>query len=169
MGGNWQAKRGGKRRITTEFHGIVKQGRFLLPPVQKQLRERLLASMKDGTRIKETLIKEGRAKSPNQVRAHFGLVVEMIRKRFEDMGVDICGICPNKDMIHDILKKACSGVGDMGETLGLSEMTTEQASKFFENCRTWAATQLQLDIPNPDINWRQKKVEVKNEGKYNRK
>jgi len=129
----------------------------MLSVTQKQLRERYLAGLKDGVRVKENLAKiDGRNKSSNQVRAYFGLVVEMIRYRFEEMGVDVCGICPNKEMIHDILIKACGGVGEMGTTLGLSKMTTVQASQFFENCRTWASTQLQLDIPNPDINWKEK-------------
>lgn len=136
-----------------EFHCIIQNGKITLSAVQKQLRDRLLAEMKNGQLVKETLIKEGRSKSSNQVKSHFGLVVEMIRKRFEDMGIDVCGICPNKLMIHDILKKCCGGVGELGENLGLSEMTTTQASKFFENCRTWAATQLQLDIPDPNPNW----------------
>ncbi len=139
-----------------EFHAVIKNGKMTLSPTQKELRERLLDSMKDGTKVKEIIKREGRAKSSNQVKSHFGLVVEMIRKRFEDMGVDVCGVCPNKQMIHDILKKACGGVGDMGETLGLSEMTTTQASQFFDNCRTWASTQLQLVIPDPDPNWREK-------------
>lgn len=45
----------------------------------------------------------------------------------------------------------------MGETLGLSEMTTTQASKFFDNCRVWSATQLSLVIPDPNPNWREDK------------
>lgn len=140
-----------------EFHGEVTDGKLTLSDTQRELRKRLLASYKNGTRVRETLVKEGRAKTHNQVKAHFGLIVERIRQRFEDMGVDVCGIFPNKNMIHDILKKACGGVGDLGETLGLSGMSTEQTSKFFENCRIWAATELQLDIPDPDKNWRQHK------------
>ncbi len=116
-----------------------------------------MADMKNGQQVKEVLTKKGRAKSINQVRTHFGLVVEMIRKRFEEIGVDVCGVCPNKLMIHDILKKSCGGVGDMGEILGLSEMSTAQANVFFENCRTWGAKELQLDIPNPDKDWRKQK------------
>ena len=113
-------------------------------------------SLKDGTMLKVEY-KIFRAKrSERQVGAHFGLVIKMIQDRMEELGWDICGILPNKEMIHDILKKCCGGVGDNGKTLGLSEMDTEQASKFFENCRTWAATQLSLNIPDPDPNWKDK-------------
>ena len=137
-----------------EFHGRIQEGRLILSDVQEQLRKRWLAGIKEGTSVRETLTKVAPAKTHQQVKAYFGLAVEMIRKRFEDMGVDVCGVCPNKQMIHDILKKACGGVGDMGESLGLSEMTIDQASKFFDNCRAWAATQLQLVIPDPDPNWK---------------
>lgn len=137
-----------------EFYGTIQESQLILSDVQEQLRMRWLATIKDGTSVRETLTRKAPAKTHQQVKAHFGLAVEMIRKRFEDMGVDVCGVCPNKQMIHDILKKACGGVGDMGESLGLSEMTIEQASKFFDNCRAWSATQLQLVIPEPDKNWR---------------
>ena len=145
-----------------EFHGYIQSGKFNLPPIQQQLRQQFLAGLKDGARIRETLTREGRAKTVQQVRTIFGLAVEMVRQRLIDMGCDICGVPPNKDMVYDILKKACFGVGDMGETLGLSEMTTMQAMTAFENCRTWSATQLQLVIPDPDIHWQSKKVEAKN-------
>jgi flavodoxin len=117
-----------------------------------------LDNLKDGTMIKAEY-KIFRAKhSDNQRKAHFGLVVDMIRQQMEELGWDICGVLPNKKMIHEILKKCCGGVGSNGETMGLSEMDTEQASKFFENCRTWAASQLSLNIPDPDPNWKSHEV-----------
>lgn len=138
-----------------EFHGEIQNGKLILPPLQKNLMERFLSSLKSGTRLRLTLKREGDSKSASQVRAHFGLVVQMVRERLIEMGVDVCGVKPNATMVHDILKMACGGVGDDGETLGLSEMTVGQAAAFFENCRTWAATQLSLDIPEPDKNWRE--------------
>lgn len=113
-------------------------------------------SLKDGTKVKETLTREGKPKSGQQVKAHFGLVVELIRQKLMEIGIDVCGTPPCKEQVHEILKKACGGVGDMGESLGLSEMTTAQASVFFDNCRTWSASQLELVIPEPDKNWKWK-------------
>jgi len=113
-------------------------------------------TIKDGTMIQCEYKVFRPQKSHNQVKAHFGLVVEMIRRRMDELGWDICSVLPNKEMIHEILKKCCGGVGDNGETMGLSEMDVEQAMRFFENCRTWAATQLSLNIPEPDKNWRDK-------------
>lgn len=146
-----------------EFHGIIQNGIMTLPVVQAGLRKQYLTSLKNDSKVKEVLTKEGRTKTHQQVRTHFGLVVEIIRQRLEDMGIDVCGVACNKEMVHDILKKACGGVGDMGETLGLSEMTTTQASKFFDNCRTWCSTQLSLVIPDPDPLWREKKGKVQDE------
>lgn len=143
--------------IMPEFHYIKLDGKLTLSPIQWELKQRYVDSLKDGAFVRGTLKREGNVKTHKQVKTQFGLVVEMIRLRLEEMGVDVCGVSVNKEMVYDILKKACGGVGDMGEILGLSEMTTTQASQFFENCRTWAATQLSLNIPNPDINWREKK------------
>lgn len=137
-----------------EFHYIKQNGQLTLSATQASLHQQYVAKLKDGMLVKGTFKREGNVKTHKQCKTQFGLVVEMVRLRLEDMGVDVCGIAPNKDMVYDILKKACFGVGDFGETLGLSEMTTEQASKAFENCRTWAATQLSLNIPDPDPNWK---------------
>ena len=93
-------------------------------------------------------------KTKKQLGAYFGLAVAMIRQAMEDAGWDICGVCPNKEMIHEILLKACGGVGTMGECKRLSEMSIQEAVQFFENCRAWAATQLHITIPGPDPKWR---------------
>jgi len=142
--------------MSLELHGEIKNGEIWLPLNQAELRKRWLASLKEGTKVIESLRKEGKAKSWSQVKTHFGLAVEMIRQRMIELGWGVCGIAPNKDMIHDILTKACGGVGEMGEVVRLSEMTTTQASALFENVRDWAATQLNLVIPDPDPTWREK-------------
>jgi len=142
-----------------EFYGRIQKGVITRSETVNRLRTQFLNSLKDGTGVRETITRVKPHKTYQQVKVHFGLVVEMIRQRLIEMGVDVCSIAPNKEMVHDILKQACGGVGDMGEVLGLSQMTIEQASKFFENCRTWAATQLSLDIPDPNPNWRDKEVQ----------
>jgi len=139
-----------------EFHGTISKGNLILHTHQLMLRRHFLTSMKDGSHVIETIRKVGKSKSNRQVKCHFGLIVAMIRQTMIDLGWGICGVAPNKNMIHDILKKACSGVGDGGECLGLSEMTSEQASQFFKNCQHWAASELKLFIPEPDPNWKSK-------------
>ena len=122
------------------------------------LRQQFLTSLKVDCPITESITKGGSPKSHEQVKCHFGLVVMLIRQKMIDLGWAICAVAPNANMVHDILKKACGGVGDGGECLGLSEMTTAQASQYFENCRDWAANELQLVIPEPNKDWRRKIV-----------
>lgn len=147
-----------------ELHGWIEKGELKFPPIQNQLKKQFLATLKDGTAIRETLIREGRAKSWKQVKAIFGVPVEMVRLRLYEMRVDVCGVPVNKEMVYDILKKCCFGVGDMGETLGVSEMTTLQAKQAYSNCQTWAATQLSLVIPDPDPLWAEKKKQKQSQG-----
>ena len=141
-----------------ECLATIKNGQLTLPTIQQELRQQYLASMKDGQLIRIKYTKVAPQKTHQQVKTHFGLVVEMVRRKLEEMGMDICGVACNKQMVYDILIKACGGVGEMGETLTLSQMTVEQASQFFDNCRTWTATQLQLVIPDPNINWKTKRA-----------
>lgn len=138
-----------------EFTGIVEKGVWEMSPPQIKLRRQWLSGQKDGTVVRETLSKETKPKTHQQVKAHFGLVVMMIRERLIELGWGIFGVAPSQDMIHEILKKACGGVGDNGETKRLSEMSTAEAGRFFENCCHWAATELQLYIPLPDKNWKE--------------
>ena len=137
-----------------EFHYQKLNGRMTLSDTQERLRAHYLTTLKDGTRVKEVLAREIPEGTRQQAAAHFGLIVEMIRQQMAEMGFDICGIAPNKKMIHDILKLACGGVGDNGEVKRFRDMNIAQRSKFFDNCRTWAATQLQLVIPDPDPNYK---------------
>jgi len=140
-----------------EFHGIAsKDGTLRFPPAQEKLRMHWLIDC-SGKSVTERLHVSGRAKSQSQVKTHFGLAVMMIREKMIELGWDICGVAPNKEMIHEILTKACMGVGPLGEIVRLSEQTVDQNIKTFENIRAWAATQLGLNIPNPDKDWRSKK------------
>jgi hypothetical protein len=141
--------------MPTEFHGQVMGGELRLQSGQSELRQQLLASM-EGKRVIETIRREGKSKSWPQVKCHWALAVERVRQAMIDKGWSICGVAPNKDMVHDILTKACGGVGELGEVVRLSEMTPANASQYFENIRDWAATQLNLVIPDPDPNWRER-------------
>ena len=138
-----------------KFYGEIQKGRLTLPVLQKLQREQFLTNLKDGTQVTETITKEAKSKSHQQVKMHFGLAVSMIRQEMIDSGYGIFNCAPTVDMVHEILTKCCGGVGDGGECLRLSEMSTTQAAAFFENIRDWAATQLHIVIPDPDPNWRE--------------
>jgi len=136
-----------------QFTGQVINGCLLFPPTQDALRGQWLRDS-EGKFVKERLSRSGPAKTLNQVKAHFGLSVAMVRQQMIDLGWSICGIAPNKTMVHEILTKSCGGVGPLGETKRLREMTIDQAMKFFENIRDWSAQELHLVIPEPRKDWK---------------
>ena len=138
-----------------ELIATIQNGQAVLTPEQRELERRYLASLKDGTKVRKRWTRIAAKRTSQQVKAHWGLVIMLMRAKMEELGWDICGVVPNKQMIHDILKRSCGGVGDSGELLGLSEMTVPQAMQFFENCRDWAASELAVYIPEPDPNWRE--------------
>jgi hypothetical protein len=138
-----------------ELIGQAKNGHWILPPNAEQLFTRLLLDCENNF-IRGQFSKVGPHKTYKQVRTHFGLAVTLIREAMVEKGWALCGVSPNKEMIHEILLKSCGGVGPLGEMKRLSEMTTDEASKFFENIRDWAATQLGVYIPDPDPNWKDK-------------
>uniref|UniRef100_A0A6M3JC02 Uncharacterized protein n=1 Tax=viral metagenome TaxID=1070528 RepID=A0A6M3JC02_9ZZZZ len=141
--------------MSIEFFGKVKDSQLWLPRQQVQLRQHFLSQI-EGKAVYETLRKAGPSKSLNQVKAHFGLAVQLIRERMIELGWGIAGVEPNKEFIHEILTKCCGGVGEDGAVVRLSDMTTSQAAAFFDNIRTWSATQLNLCIPDPDPAWKEK-------------
>jgi len=138
-----------------ELIGVAKNGRWILPPNAEQLYTQLLKES-EGKFVKGQFNRVGKQKSQKQLGTHFGLAVAMIRQAMIDKGWAVCGIAPNKTMIHEILLKSCGGVGELGATKRLSEMTTTEASKFFENIRDWSAHELHIVIPDPDPNWKDK-------------
>lgn len=139
-----------------EIVGRAQQGRLVFQKSAEELLTRLLLDCENKF-IKCRYSRIGLHKTHQQVKTHFGLAVAMIRDAMIEMGWSICGISPNKEMIHEILLKACGGVGELGQSKRLSEMTTAEAAQFFENIRDWAATQLGINIPNPDPNWQENK------------
>jgi hypothetical protein len=60
------------------------------------------------------------------------------------------------DVLQQLFYATCNDVGDNGERLTLSKMSTIQASHFFEKCRDYAANQWHIFIADPDPNWKGK-------------
>jgi hypothetical protein len=138
-----------------QLHGHVKNGRLTFQPPNDELYMRWLSDCEDKS-VTVRLSRSGPMKTNRQLGAYFGLAVTMIREAMIDKGWSICGVAPNKKMIHEILSKCCGGIGPVGEMKRLSDMTIDEAVKFFENVRDWAAAQLHIYIPDPDPNWKDK-------------
>ena len=136
--------------------GIAKNGRYKLAPNEDELLTNWLIDC-DGKFIRARWEKVGKSRTSKQLKTHFGLAVSKIRQAMIEQGIAVCGVIPNKDMIHEILSLSCGGVGPGGEMKRLSNMTTDEAFHFFENIQDWAATQLHCVIPAPDPQWKDKK------------
>lgn len=135
-----------------ETIGVAKDGKYILPPMNDELLTRWLTDC-ESKFVKAKWTRVGTPKTLKQLKTHFGLAVAVVRQAMIDKGMGICGIPPNKQMIHEILSKSCGGVGPLGESIRLSEMTSDQCSRFFENIQDWSAKELDVVIPapNPDL------------------
>ena len=149
-----------------EFHGIARDGNLELPITQLKLRESYLSSLKDGTRGIETLRKEGKQKTLEQVKTHWGLVVSTILLEFDNYGWDCSilynlpkptGVPVNRDMLHQFFYALFPTYGESGKLITMSseEWTTEHSSRLFENVRNFSASQWSIYIPDPDPNWKE--------------
>ena len=144
-----------------ETIGIAKSGKYVLQGPNKELLARWLVDCENSF-IKARWTKVGHPKTHKQCKVHFGLAIAKIREAMIDKGWGICGIAPNVQMIHEILTKMCGGVGPLGSMKRFSEMTTTEASKFFENIRDWSAHELHIVIPDPSPTWREDAKQKRN-------
>lgn len=137
-----------------ETIGVATKGRYKLAPNGEELLMHFLIDC-DGKYVKARWSRVGKPKTNKQLKTHFGLAVAKIRNAMIEQGIAICGVTPNKTMIHEILTMSCGGVGPLGEKKRLSQMTSNEAFHFFENVLDWAATQLGIVIPDPDPLWKE--------------
>jgi hypothetical protein len=138
-----------------EYQGHILHGKLALPDHIRALRGKYLESLPEGTAVVETIQRIGTPKTHQQVKAFFGMIVASAAERFNDIGIDVMGVPLSRDMVKELMYHYCGGVGDHGESVRLSKMTTIQASTFFNNCRDWLAT-FGVVVPNPDPQWREK-------------
>jgi hypothetical protein len=156
-----------------EFHGIVRNGKFLLPLSQKAQKESFLKSLKDDTKVIETLRKEGKSKSWEQVKCHWGLVISTILSSFSDNGWDTSillnlanptGVEVSQGLLQEYLYAACPIYNETGERVTLSKMTTVEASKFFDDVRNYTASQWSIFIPEPRKDLKENGHRTENQG-----
>jgi len=150
-----------------EFHGIIKNGRFELSLTQLQQRQSYLKNLTDDTRVIETLRKEGKSKSWEQVKTHFGFALMRIVEEMESRGWDSSiiynlpkstGVPVSKDMLHLFFYVMFPIYNDAGERITMShnDWTSKNSCELFDNVRNFAASQWSIYIPEPDKNWKDK-------------
>lgn len=148
-----------------ECIGTIRSGKIAISPEQLSARDAFLSRMKDGTIVKVTIVRVVAGKTAAQVRCHWGLVINTIRREFEDRGMDLAtflkspsipeGLPVPTDVIQAVLYACCNDVGDGGERKTLSKMNTIEASRFFDRCRDYAASAWRIVIPEPNSMWKQ--------------
>jgi hypothetical protein len=151
-----------------DLHGRVQDGQIMMSATMAQLKENYLRRCKDGTQVAISIKRIRPGKTHQQVKCHWGLVVGTIRQEFANRGMDLAtflnsptipeGLEVPADVIQAVLYATCNDVGENGERKTLSQMNTVEASLFFEKCRTYTASAWDIQIPEPNSNWREKKT-----------
>ena len=146
-----------------QFFLEVNHGVLTLPSSQKILRQHFLTSIKDGTRVIETIEKDTKPKTHAQVKTIFGLAIAQIISDFESRGWDSSmllnmpkptGIAVSKGLLKEFLYAVCPIYDENDKLITLSKSNTIQASKFFDDIRNYSASQWSVYIPEPNIDWR---------------
>jgi len=148
-----------------KFTAIKKNGHLTFPPAIAEERRRYIERLREGAVVSEDLSHYRAPKSQKQLGAHFGLMLAMAVIELNDRGYDTSfllridkptGIGITRDMLKEYLYSVCPIFNNEGAKITLSNATTEQAAKHFEDCRNFLASQWQINVPKPDINWRKK-------------
>lgn len=151
-----------------QFFGTIKQGKVTLTQSQNLLRGHFLASIRDDTRIVETIERDTKPKTHAQVKTIFGLAIAQIMSDFESRGWDSSmllnmpkptGIAVSKGLLKEFLYAVCPIYDENDKLITLSKSDTTQASKFFKDIRNHAASQWSVYIPEPNINWKEERDE----------
>jgi hypothetical protein len=139
-----------------EFYGHILSGKFTLPQEVKDVRAKYLASLPEGAAVSEKIGQVGRPKTNQQVRAFWGWLMPYAKAAFDGAGWDVDGVPLVDEQIKRNLYDRCGHVGDNGEMVTISKMTTIQMAQFFENCCAFLAVRFGVVVPDPDPAWRVK-------------
>jgi len=137
--GGYYVRGGASMSITVLIHGAVNQGRFL-PDSQSEWACTL--ARLSGKRAVVTVEAETRKRSNNQNKYYHGVVVEILRR--------YCGYLP--DEMHLALREKFLSVVDnrgLKKIRSTTSLTTAEFEEYTASIRTWAATDLGVDIPEP--------------------
>jgi len=149
-----------------EFRGLSTNETLQFPKPVAERRTELLKKS-DGKWLVETLTLVRPLRTSQQIKCHFGLLINSVIAKANDEGIDTStflkmmvrddlptGIGLTKDFLHVLFYALCPCVDEEGKRVTLSRMTTEQASAWFEQCCNLLASR-GIYIPDPDPNWRE--------------
>ena len=150
---------------TIEFYGTIEGNRINFPGEQTHLMKEYLSSTKDGTMVYVRIGKYSAPKTNAQLRAWWGLFAATVITEFNDRGYDTSfllnidkptGIPIDRDILKEYMYNVCP-VYKEDRRIGMSSMSVEQMSKFFDDCRNFVASQWNIFVPEPDKN-REKRI-----------
>ena len=97
----------------------------------------------EGQFVYEDIKKLGQPKSHRQLGYYYAVILKFVHNEFHRLGHDFMGVPISLEMTDAVLKHYCCG----GNSKAI--MTKEEASKFIDNCISWANINLNLEIPEP--------------------
>ena len=147
-----------------KFLGTKTNGKLVHPPAVDELKRRYWERVPEGAIVESTLTIKHRDKTASQLGAIWGLMMTQAVEQLEDRGYDTSflfnlpkptGIPIDKDNLCTYLYQACPMRDDDGNVITLSKpASTAQAAKFFDDCRSFMASQWSIYIAEPNPNWK---------------
>ena len=148
-----------------KFIGTKIDGKLVHPPAIAEEKRKHWESIPNGSMVESSFSVKRKDKTPNQLAAIWGLVMAQAVNQLEDLGHGTeliynlpkpTGIPITKDDLISFFYSACPIYNEEGKHIGLSKSNTKEAAKFFEDVRSWMASQWYITIADPDPNWRTK-------------
>ena len=152
---------------TVEFYGTIDDDWINFPGEQEKLMHNYCTETKNGTMVYLRIGKYSAPKTNAQLRAWWGLFAATVITEFNDRGYDTSfilnidkptGIPIDRDLLKEYMYNVCPVYDDEGRKIGMSSMSTEQMSKFFDDCRNYVASQWNIFVPEPDKEHKQKRI-----------
>jgi hypothetical protein len=150
-----------------ELPGQSKGGELVLTLPRLESRRLWLVSM-EGRAVDEILKLTSKSKTNKQVKTHFGLLINTVIAEANDRGIDTSdllkmlisddlptGVGLTKDFLHELLYAVCPTCDEEGRRVTLKQMTSSQASNWFERSRNLLASR-GFYVEDPDPNWKEK-------------
>lgn len=143
--------------------GVARAGTLVFPtPEERQRTEWLMRY--SGKFVKEHLQLRTALRTNQQIKCHFGLLINSVIAQANDDGLDTSsflkllvkedsptGVGLTKDFLHELFYCVCPVYRD-GQRITLSRMTIDEASRWFDECRNLLASR-GIFVADPDPNW----------------
>ena len=135
------------------------------PPAIAELHDSFLRSVKPGTAVKVMMTRFYPKGTHQQKKMIWGLLMESVKRGLDEMGFDLSVLAPTakippglpipREVLKEVFYATCGDVGPEGEYRTLSQMDIVETGTFFDKCRAYAAGVRNIQVTDPDQNWRE--------------